>query len=105
MKTRCIVLAVFVLQVMGCAAGPIQSFRNQGLARAAFELNCPEQNITLTELQPHTDSINGRGGQVGVSGCGHRLVYVSTIQGWILNGDSRQSQSGDAADSPVPNRE
>jgi len=52
--------------------------------RAAFELNCPEQ---LQVIPIVTDDFEGGqlAKQIGVTGCGHRLVYVRASAGWVLN--------------------
>ena len=52
--------------------------------RATFELNCPEQ---LDVIPIVADDFEGGqlAKQIGVTGCGHRLVYVRSPSGWVLN--------------------
>lgn len=71
------------------------------LQRAAFDLECPQPSLTVTELgfglnAPH-----------GVSGCGKKATYVrdpATGQ-WILNSPTtvreRPEESPEAARSPA----
>jgi hypothetical protein len=56
--------------------------------RAAFEIGCAPDQLQIIPL-----AINDYGpdrqevaSQIGVTGCGHRLVYVITAaSGWVLN--------------------
>lgn len=54
---------------------------NAVLTRAAFDLQCPREQITLTALTQRAE-------QVGASGCGRQGVYVATPSGWVLNSKS-----------------
>ena len=79
------------LLASGCGSTIAESFRRRGLDRAAFELQCPPEQVELTGLGTPLDSKAKRGSQVGVSGCGRRLVYVFMERsGWILNSDSQR---------------
>lgn len=62
--------------------------------RAAFELKCPKEQLALTLLaaQFPADTRLNAPKQIGVDGCGRRLVYVVSRSGWVLN-------SSDAAPS------
>src|SRR5947207_1939144 len=51
--------------------------------RAAWELKCAETELDLTVLAVYTGTITAQ--QVGVRGCGHQLVYVNSVDGWLLN--------------------
>lgn len=57
-------------------------------ARAAFDLNCPEDQIQITKIDFRTR---------GVRACGEQATYVEACQGsgqssctWVLNTDSRR---------------
>ncbi len=55
--------------------------------RAAFEMQCPEPQLELTVLAVYSGTITAQ--QVGVTGCGQRLVYVNSSSyyndGWKLD--------------------
>src|SRR5688572_16495703 len=61
-------------------------------ARTAFDLNCPQDKIQITEIDVRTR---------GVTGCGKRVVYVESCDApresaaatctWVLNSDSQSS--------------
>jgi hypothetical protein len=56
--------------------------------RAAFEFNCPRENISLTLLAVDR---NGFAQSVGATGCDKKAVYVSMPDGaWILNSGSEK---------------
>jgi len=59
-------LAGVLLFVQGCA-GTISHFQKNGLERAAFELECPKDQLAVTELSGNT---------FGVTGCGKKAVYM-----------------------------
>ena len=71
---------VAVLGLVGCGAASPEQLRT----RAAFEMNCPATQLTLTELGGDT---------TGVTGCGQKQVYVQVCEGqgalreckWVLN--------------------
>jgi hypothetical protein len=51
-------------------------------ARAAFDLNCPVEQLEFVEIDLRTQ---------GVAGCGQRATYVETYSGtWVLNSDVRR---------------
>ncbi len=52
--------------VLGCAEG-LDNLRDNLRARAAYEFQCPKEQIALEQLATDT---------VGASGCGHRVSYV-----------------------------
>jgi len=57
--------------------------------RAAFELRCDQSEIRLVVL-----GVDGMDpAQIGASGCGHRVVYVTTpSSGWVMNTESSRSE-------------
>jgi hypothetical protein len=56
--------------------------------RASFELKCPKEQLKLTLLT----AAYGYPKQIGVDGCGHRLVYVASHSGWVLNSSDGQAK-------------
>jgi len=83
-------LAAFVLLlVSGCGATP-----DQLRARAAFDLSCPKDQLSLVKLDDRTQ---------GVTGCGQKATYVENCGShdgyggkhdctWVLNTDSRKAK-------------
>ena len=71
---------IVVLGLVGCGAASPEQLKT----RAAYEMSCPEDDLTLTELGDDT---------TGVTGCGKKQVYVQDCQGqgamreckWVLN--------------------
>lgn len=75
------------VSISGCWTGlhgTARGFRSSGaIDRAAFEMDCPKEQLKITELG---------NASVGVSGCGKKQVYVDVLrQGWVLNSDQRPS--------------
>lgn len=61
-------------------------------ARAAFDLSCPAEQLSLTLL----GKVGRHPNQIGVDGCGHRIVYVRPdlhFQTWVANVESRPGAS------------
>jgi hypothetical protein len=54
--------------------------------RAAFELQCPE--LELTVLAVYSGTITAQ--QVGVRGCARQVIYVNSVDGWVLNSPKQQ---------------
>lgn len=51
--------------------------------RASFDMNCPEDQLSLTELDRNR---NHQTATYGVSGCGKRSTYIYTREtGWVAN--------------------
>jgi len=73
---------VFVLGLFLVACGPSMTDLR---TRAAFDFECPEQQITLTKLASYT---------YGATGCDRRGTYVmdGTTGSWILNPDGDRAQ-------------
>ncbi len=68
-----------VLPVLAACYTQVQHFKHPqigGIKRAAFELQCPEEQLQLVELGD---------GTVGVTGCGRRAVYKHSMVGWLNN--------------------
>jgi hypothetical protein len=58
-------------------------------ARAAFDLRCSFDQLTLTQLGGEWNS-----DVYGVQGCGHRATYVQVRHGtWIMNNDDQQNSA------------
>src|SRR5215213_3510575 len=77
------IVAAFLALLLGCGPAmrtPVESFRHQdsgGIKRAAFELQCPESELEVTDLGGWT---------IGVSGCGKRAIYKGVAgAGWVNN--------------------
>lgn len=91
------------LLVAGCATVKVGDYTMQQSSwdqaqtevkeRASFELKCPKEQLKLTLLAAlyPVDTHGNLPKQIGVDGCGHRLVYVVSHSGWVLN-----SSDGDA---------
>jgi hypothetical protein len=66
--------------------------------RAAFDLSCTEEKLTVVSLQEAPGCIAGEEictSVAGVSGCDNKATYVKTDTGsWVLNSDS-QPKDGD----------
>ncbi len=79
---------ILVLFASGCYTIR-EHFTSHGLERAAFELQCPRDQLQLVGLNADLDRYIGPGNQVGVSGCNKRAVYVLTqTAGWVLNSEA-----------------
>lgn len=76
---------LIALGAMACGGTRIRELHT----RFAFETGCPEDQITSTRLRRGTGP---SGAQYGVSGCGHRAVYVYDYErGWLNNSSSEQA--------------
>ncbi len=71
------------LMIAGCATLNAESFRRTDLSRAAFELNCKAEQLSVVDVAPR---------EVGVSGCGKRAVYVVAPNGGWVNNTGVQQQ-------------
>jgi hypothetical protein len=66
------------------------SFQRYGLNRASFEMQCPAAQIQIVGLNRPLNATSVPGSQVGVSGCGKRMVFVVTeAAGWVANSASQ----------------
>ena len=67
-------------------------------ARASFELSCPSGQLELTVLATRDEGDARSALQVGVLGCGHKLVYVQRnaaaweAPDWVLNSSDAQPE-------------
>ena len=87
-------LAPLAVTGIGCATVTAESsFKEKALKRAAFELGCPADQLTMTVLE-RNDGLGCAGSQMGVSGCGKKAVYVcDRSQNWINNtGAQKEAQ-------------
>lgn len=81
--------AAFVTLIVVVTCRPLsdESLAEGAISRASFDLQCPRNQIELTELSKGADyKVNS----YGATGCGKRSVYVRARQStaWILNSDS-----------------
>ena len=81
---------VITILLAGCGASqwPGEAARPQLAKRAAFDLSCPERQLSMTELGNHE--------VVGVAGCDKRATYIYDQRRaqWVMD-----SASGDSAAS------
>ena len=92
---RRILIALLPLAALGCGASD-QQLRS----RAAFDLQCPQEQVNFVEIDNRTR---------GVEGCGRRATYVEDCQprpfhpecSWIMNGPSPNTN----APAPQPPRQ
>jgi hypothetical protein len=85
--------ALFTLIGAGCAGAT----GDQLTSRAAFDLNCPRDQISVIEIDDQTR---------GVRGCGQQNTYVESCNGvksgigtqctWVLNSDSTEKKTDSA---------
>jgi len=83
-----------VMLVMLCCCAPTvrESFQRDALARASYEMRCPADQLQITGLNKGLDETLINGEQVGVDGCGQRVVYVNVYPtGWVANTQSSGS--------------
>lgn len=94
-----LVLLLAVAPLLGCATtvksgvfGIDQDYVDRDFPqlkrRAAFNLNCPEDQISLVTLAAVPEFQANRPTQVGADGCGHRAVYVKRPGEWLMNSSS-----------------
>lgn|GEM_PF-888820 len=85
-------LILAALLLLGCGAT-----QQQLVDRAAYDLQCPKEQLQVHQIDNRTQ---------GVRGCGQQVAYVESCDGqrtncsWVLNADSRPSQKQSAC---VPN--
>ncbi len=77
------VAAGVMLLVTGCATSIRESFQKDGLSRAALDMECSKEELTLAPRATPLDDNASRGSLVGVEGCGQRAVYELTGAGWV----------------------
>ena len=82
-----------LISLSGCA-GIAESLRTKRQAdlrqRAAFELQCPAEQLQITPLDDAAASHGG--GATGVRGCGRQAAYIWDAYGtgWILNSGNKR---------------
>ncbi len=82
-------LASSFLIACGVYTSTMGSFMDRGMPRAAYELQCPKEQLQVTELGD---------GAVGVRGCGKQAIYKEVWgAGWV-------NDSGPSAAKPVPSQ-
>ena len=74
-----IVTVAFSLLPLGC--GGSYSYLHALQARAAFELDCPKESLSIEPL--------GQWSVKGVRGCGKKVVYVYIGGQWLRNSDGQ----------------
>ncbi len=84
-------VAVVVIGGLGlpaCATVTAESaFAREGLARAAFDLQCPAEQVTSTVLT-RNDGLGCLGSVMGVRGCGKQTTYVcNDSQTWVRDAE------------------
>ena len=89
MKSFLLLATTIVVVVAGCTASIRTGLEADLRKRAAFELQCPEGQVTLAPLgglDPGTDTPKAE----GVSGCGKQAVYVYVWQqaAYVKNSES-----------------
>ena len=85
-----LVVVSLALSLGGCAtpAWTVEGFKapdSGGIKRAAYELECPEPQLQLSDLGDST---------VGVTGCGKKAIYKWVVgAGWVNNSASDESKT------------
>lgn len=72
------------------------------MSRAAFELECPKNELTMTPLSAQNYGLSNAPISQGVQGCGRRAVYVATDHGYVLNSNADKGTSGQPSPRPAP---
>jgi hypothetical protein len=60
--------------------------------RASFELDCPQEDLSMTILDTTSDMPT----TVGVSGCGYRAVFISANGKWVMNSVNQPASDAQA---------
>ena len=82
---RRLAIMVAALCLPGCITTE-GSFRERGMKAASFQLNCPEEKLTLRTMR-RREGLSCEGSEVAVSGCGRivSVTYVCDVDGeWNL---------------------
>ena len=61
-------------------------------SRAAFDMECPPEELAFQVLAARTQVTRPYATQVGVIGCGQRRVYVYAEGTWVLNSEPAAGQ-------------
>jgi hypothetical protein len=73
-------LATLIIPIAGCVMG-VRGARDSLGSRAAFDMQCPEERLEMTEFSENS---------YGISGCGRRASYVWNGSSWVLNSAVQQ---------------
>ena len=76
-------LAGVLLLAAGCASSIRENFQKTGLSRAALDMECSKESLTLVPRTQALEDSAHAGSLVGVEGCGQRVVYELTDAGWV----------------------
>ena len=90
---RSLLVLGLVLSAAGCVNLQSKSaFMDDGLAKAAFDMQCDKAKLEVTELSQ---------GSMGVRGCGKQGRYEWVAgAGWVLNsGDENDTETAGPADT------
>jgi hypothetical protein len=86
-NARSLAIVIGLSQSLGCASNH-PNWMAALRSRAAFELDCAEQQLVIAPLTDKmTYGITRIPLYQGVRGCGRRAVYVATRSGYVLNSD------------------
>lgn len=92
--------ALMVWGTAGCATGGGESDLR---ARAAYDLRCPPQSLSMTQLQEANFlATTNHGAAYGVAGCGRRATYVNNVGAWVLNNHETIAEPGQPAPASAP---
>jgi hypothetical protein len=78
-------LVIAVVAALCVACGHDKRAMKTVTSRASFDLSCPQDELELTVLA--TSGARKLASQIGVTGCGSKLVYVyfSSTDSWIAD--------------------
>ena len=78
-------LAALFLTLNGCTTAE-KSFQSEGiLDKVAYKFNCPKDQLKVDVLT-RNEGLGCAGSEIGVSGCGHREIYVcNENQKWVVD--------------------
>ena len=85
-----VIMSVFVLSCGAAIQDYNQRSKTKVLSSAEFELDCPQDQMSVTFLTFYGDDPNGAVTKMGVTGCGKKAVYVRDDTDpynhkWIMN--------------------
>jgi hypothetical protein len=80
-------LAVTLMAALCVACSHDKHAMKRVTSRASFDLSCPEDELELSVLS--TTGARKLANQIGVTGCGKKVVYVyfSSTDSWIADSD------------------
>lgn len=95
LNASCLTFTAACCELVACATPMTvgQSFKQFALEPAAFEMQCPKQDIEVLQLnRPLTDPAYA-GTKVGVRGCGKQAVYVLSYgAGWVTDSELKSQE-------------